>query len=186
MDKRFPPQLQEPINGKLADVVVSLGDNRRAIFEITSLDPRDKLRYIGFESNMGNKAKGIILDKIRKQISTYALGNNDLIFLVIDKTRAYDISPEDVYHALEGSTGFVLLKNKETHEVVGTKAVRQPDAIGETVKDGDKLSAVILYNIFISTENNSVRLQGEIFANPYARVKVDNLLLDNLKSILFE
>lgn len=186
LNKKYPIIPQPLINGKHADAIIFAQNNRRAIFEITSPDIIDKLKYIGFAADVKNKARQIIIDKISYQITKFVEGNNDLIFLVIDKSRAYDISPEDIQYALWGSPSLVLLENKDTGKAESTKWIRQKDALGLTVKDANRLSAVIFYGRSFQTAENPIKLEGQIIYNPYASPKVDDEIVKEIESALFK
>ena len=183
-ENNYDIEIEDDSLGRPLDIVARK-DGHSIILEVTSIDMIVGLKYGGFQSNVPNKIRSTILKKLENQIKYYADKSNDPIIVVIDNSRARDLSIEDVVFALYGSPAVSIVTNNETGKIVETYPTLSKNGITETNETAKNLSAVILYNNEISWNNLTVKLSGRLVINRHSSRKLDFDKAEDLSYSLF-
>lgn len=136
MDLEVPTNTQKRI-----DIVVSK-DGLTIDLELATLDMYADLRHSYFATDVPDRAKTIMLDKIYNQISHYAKERSNPIILILNLTHAPDADLYGIIYALHGG-GVDNIVTKHGSRIVNrfTTFERDPDFM--QLKEGKKISALM-------------------------------------------
>jgi hypothetical protein len=181
-EQQYDVDLEVPVaDKKRIDILASRHDSK-LIFELATLDMYSDLKYSGFASDVPDRAKSIMRDKIIDQISIYAKYYQSPIILVLNLTQAHDVDLHGINYSLQGSNVDNMVFGKNL-EIVKRITSFERDREFLQLKDANKLSGVI--HCRSEFAGNEIKLTGDIIPNETAEIKLTGKTIAEIKQALF-
>ncbi len=179
----FDVRLEVPsINNRRIDIIASK-NGVIIICELATLEMYNELKYSSFSSNIPDRPKSLMLNKLAKQVSDYAKDRpGKPILLMFNMSSAVDADLHGIQYALQGTKVDNIIANRGTE--VGRYITFERDPEFLKIEEGRKLTGVVYYtNEFVGLNKC---LNGNIILNATAEVKLEDQIISELKEALFE
>ena len=179
----FDVSLEVPsINNRRIDIIANK-NGVLIICELATLEMYNELKYSSFSSNIPDRPKSLMLNKLAKQVSDYAKDRpGQPILLIFNMSNAIDADFQGIQYALQGTKVDNIIANHGTE--VGHYITFERDPEFLKIEEGRKLTGVIFYTDEFTGPNKY--LSGNIILNATAEVKLDDQIISELKEALFE
>lgn len=178
---RFPVIMQFKVGDIPVDMKATIA-NQDCLLEVIGAESELKMKYIRSVLSLGNRAKDKIIEKADGQLKEVAAKSALPLILVIDRSRAPQISEADVEDALEGALGVRFILNKVKGEVIAAGPVRAKDSASDQSPNTRMLSGILLVRSDIDGGMLKVRLQGRYYHNPRGISRLGGDIVSSLEA----
>jgi hypothetical protein len=179
-------EIQYKVAERPVDCKVDI-EGTKILIEIISFELPAPLKYGTIMMEVGkNRAKErVIKDKLKNQIPAVADAASNLpIFLALNTTRGMDIDDIDIQNLVYGTLQLSPVRDNPEGKIIGFNLSRANDSIAQEAS-GKLISGVIHCQIDFDITDPQMKLQGDIYKNLAADTQVDDQLIENMKSAIF-
>lgn len=178
----FNVSLEVPsINKRKIDIIASK-NGISIICELATLGTYSELKYSSFSSNIPDRPKSIMLDKLSKQVIDYAKDRpSQPILIMFNMSNAIDADLDGVQRALKGGKVDNIVANRGTEISRYVTFERDPEFLKN--ENGGKLTGIVQFTDEFVGLNKY--LSGGIILNATADVKLEDQMILELNEALF-
>lgn len=179
----FTVEPEPDVGGKVLDYKITI-DSIPIFVEVISPEMVKQMELLtGVMTGIKNRVKSKIYDEYKEQLIQLSSQNHPVV-VAVDVGNS-EIDYESVIDYLYGSPKMTMHMDAKTHDVVKTVYHRDADTMHDLEPQMDMISAVICFKTILDDSQLIYRNFGEVIRNPYARVPLDDKIIQKIQDAFF-